>query len=60
MNLYGASGHARVIIDILENGQIKIENIYDDDEKVEEVVRIPGNEIRYFNRKGSFYYKYWK
>ena len=33
MYLYGASGHAKVIIDILEANQIKIEGLIDDNQR---------------------------
>jgi len=41
MNLYGASGHAKVIIDILENQKKKIEFVYDDNENINELLGFP-------------------
>ena len=41
MNLYGASGHAKVIIDILRSQNIEIEAIYDDNEAVLGLLGIP-------------------
>jgi sugar O-acyltransferase (sialic acid O-acetyltransferase NeuD family) len=38
MYLYGASGHAKVIIDILESNQISVEGLYDDDESLHELL----------------------
>jgi sugar O-acyltransferase (sialic acid O-acetyltransferase NeuD family) len=38
MYLYGASGHAKVIIDILESSQIPIEGLYDDDVSLHELL----------------------
>ena len=41
MNLYGASGHAKVIIDILENQKMKIEFVYDDNDNIHELLGFP-------------------
>lgn len=41
MYLYGASGHAKVIIDILEANQIKIEGLIDDNPEVNELLGYP-------------------
>lgn len=41
MYLYGASGHAKVIIDILKSQSLDVEAIYDDDENVCELLGIP-------------------
>jgi len=41
MYLFGASGHAKVIIDILHNQNIEVEAIYDDNEAVLELLGIP-------------------
>ncbi len=35
MNIYGASGHGKVIIDIAESINIKIDQIFDDNNKIE-------------------------
>lgn len=35
MNLYGASGHAKVIIDIASSINVKVNKIYDDNEKID-------------------------
>lgn len=40
MIIFGASGHAKVIIDILQNNSICIEKIIDDNPKVEEIFGI--------------------
>jgi acetyltransferase EpsM len=39
--LYGASGHAKVIIDILESNDIKINKIYDDDIDLDHILSYP-------------------
>ena len=41
MYLYGASGHAKVIMDILEANQIKIEGLIDDNPDVNELLGYP-------------------
>lgn len=41
MYLYGASGHAKVIMDILEANQIKIEGLIDDNPEVNELLGYP-------------------
>lgn len=41
MYLYGASGHAKVIIDILEANKIKIDGLIDDDPEVNELLGYP-------------------
>ena len=41
MYLYGASGHAKVIIDILKALNIKIDALFDDDTAIEELLSIP-------------------
>lgn len=41
MYLYGASGHAKVIIDILEVNQIKVEGLIDDNPEVNELLGYP-------------------
>lgn len=41
MYLYGASGHAKVIMDILEANQIKIEGLIDDNPEVNELLGHP-------------------
>ena len=41
MYLYGASGHAKVIIDILEASGIKIDALFDDDLSVNDLLSIP-------------------
>ncbi|MCF4102680.1 acetyltransferase [Gillisia sp. M10.2A] len=38
MNIYGASGHSKVIIDIAKSNNILIENIIDDDLSVNEIL----------------------
>ncbi len=38
MNLYGASGHAKVIIDILKRSNIEISKIYDDDINIKKIL----------------------
>lgn len=38
VNLYGASGHCKVIIDILHNNSLIIENIYDDNSSKKEIL----------------------
>ena len=38
MNLYGASGHAKVIIDILKKSNQEIEMIFDDNENIKEIL----------------------
>ncbi len=54
MNLYGASGHAKVIIDILKNSQIKIGNVYDDDDKVKDLLGYPVMNYDSKTAKGAF------
>lgn len=34
MNLYGASGHAKVIIDVIHSLSLKVDHIFDDDQNV--------------------------
>ena len=41
MILYGASGHAKVIIDILEKNKLKISTIIDDNEQLKKVLNYP-------------------
>jgi sugar O-acyltransferase (sialic acid O-acetyltransferase NeuD family) len=41
MYLYGASGHAKVIIDILESNREKIEGLYDDNDALVELSGYP-------------------
>lgn len=41
MYLYGASGHAKVIIDILETNQIKIDGLIDDNPKLTDLFGYP-------------------
>ena len=41
MNLYGASGHAKVIIDILKSQGIVVKGLYDDNKDVHELLEIP-------------------
>lgn len=41
MILYGASGHAKVIIDILQKNNIKVSKIIDDEPKNEDIFNIP-------------------
>ena len=41
MYLYGASGHAKVIIDILSARGIKVEALFDDDKSIKELLSIP-------------------
>ena len=40
MNLYGASGHAKVIIDILRKSNQGIEKIFDDNESIKDILSI--------------------
>ncbi|WP_037321042.1 acetyltransferase [Salegentibacter sp. Hel_I_6] len=35
MNIYGASGHGKVVFDILKSRNIKIDSIFDDNDKIE-------------------------
>ena len=41
MYLYGASGHAKVIIDILKSLNIKVDALFDDDDSINELLSIP-------------------
>ena len=41
MYLYGASGHAKVIIDILNALNIDVEGMFDDDESINQLMTIP-------------------
>ena len=41
MYLYGASGHAKVIIDILNASGIKVDALFDDDHSIKELLSIP-------------------
>lgn len=36
MNIYGASGHGKVVFDILKSRNIKIDSIFDDNDKIKE------------------------
>ena len=40
MNLYGASGHAKVVIDILMKSNQNIEKVFDDNEGIKEILGI--------------------
>lgn len=44
MNLFGASGHGKVIIDILESQGISIDGIFDDNQEVKSLLSFPVNE----------------
>lgn len=44
MNLFGASGHGKVIIDILESQGIAIDGIFDDNQEVKSLMSFPVNE----------------
>jgi len=37
MYLYGASGHSKVIIDILENNKMLVEGVFDDNENIKQI-----------------------
>ena len=41
MYLYGASGHAKVVIEILESQGIKIEGLFDDNESIKSLLEFP-------------------
>ena len=41
MYLYGASGHAKVIMDILEANQIRIDGLIDDNPEINELLGYP-------------------
>lgn len=41
MYLYGASGHAKVIIDMLNASKIKVDALFDDDLSINELMNIP-------------------
>lgn len=41
MYLYGASGHAKVIIDIIKSNNIKLEGLFDDNEKITQLNGYP-------------------
>lgn len=41
MYLYGASGHAKVIIDMLQASGIKVEALFDDDKTINDLMSIP-------------------
>ena len=41
MYLYGASGHAKVIVDILKASGIEVDGMFDDDKSINELVSIP-------------------
>lgn len=41
MNIYGASGHAKVVIDIIQSIGGTIDNIIDDDPEIKEVLGLP-------------------
>ena len=41
MYLYGASGHAKVIVDILKASDIAVDGMFDDDKSIDELVSIP-------------------
>ena len=41
MYLYGASGHAKVIIDILNASDVKVDALFDDDMSITELMNIP-------------------
>ena len=41
MYLYGASGHARVIVDMLSASGLKVDAMFDDDVSIKELMSIP-------------------
>lgn len=41
MYLYGASGHAKVILDILESNNIVVDGLIDDNDSIEELMGYP-------------------
>ena len=41
MYLYGASGHAKVIIEILENSGIQVDGLFDDNPEIKELFNYP-------------------
>lgn len=41
MYLYGASGHAKVIIEILESKGVQIEGLFDDNESIKSLLQFP-------------------
>ena len=43
MKLFGASGHAKVIIDILESQEIAVEGLFDDDQDIKSILDYPVN-----------------
>lgn len=47
MLLFGASGHAKVIIDILKKNNIRVEKILDDEPKVDNIFGIPVEKNRF-------------
>ena len=50
MNLYGASGHAKVIIDILKRSKIEVSKIFDDDENINKLL---GYKVTLFNKSNK-------
>lgn len=44
MNLFGASGHAKVIIDILESQGIDVESVCDDNQDIKTLMSFPVNQ----------------
>lgn len=53
MNLYGASGHAKVIIDILKKSQISIETIFDDNESLTQLIGYPVTQFTNVDKIGE-------
>jgi acetyltransferase EpsM len=54
MNLYGASGHAKVIIDILKNSKNNISAIFDDNKNIKEVVGVEVKSAENINTSNTF------
>ncbi len=54
MNLYGASGHAKVIIDILKRSKIEISKIYDDDINIKNILGFDVTSFKRLDKNDSF------
>ena len=54
MNLYGASGHAKVIIDILKRSKIEVSKIFDDDENINKLLGYEVTSFKELDKEDQF------
>lgn len=54
MNLYGASGHAKVVIAILKRSNIKISKIFDDNKNIKKILEFDVTSFERLDKNNSF------